>query len=255
MSGSDLGVCNQLLLPQLSRGICDLIDTSPTIQYRVELFAASLMDDPQKPSLVMADRRALLERYHSRWDGIQGDKWRKFALPVHTKRVLEEGVLGCIAEARGGKLDVHFIQLPSISREVRLRQWVVRGLPKCDAALKISPEADLLVVPEVVNERRYVFQSFGRLHGDNSWLSTFRIHILRLSDGSPHPLALINSAMDYVDYESRKIISSLEILVSGHRLVAIAAFKGASYFGRRNTLIVWDLRKGRRVLVSSYPPP
>jgi len=238
---------------QLSRGIRDLIDTSPTIQYRVELFAASLTDHPQKPSLLMADRRALLERYHSRWDGIQGDKWRKFVLPVHTKRVFEEGVLGCIAEARGGKLDVHFIRLPSISREVRLKQWVVRGLPKCDAALKISPEADLLVVPEVVNERRCVVQSFDHLQGDDSWLSTFRIHILRLSDGSPHPLAPIDSAMDYVDYESRKIISSLEILVSGHRLVAIAAFKGAFYFGRRNTLIVWDLRKGRRVLVSSCP--
>jgi len=141
---------------QLNRGIRDIIDASPTIQYRVELLAASLIDDSQKPSLVVADRRALLEKYHSRWDKLQGDKWRRIVLPTHTKRVLEGDVLGCIAEAGGDQFDVHFIQLPSVSREVRLKQWVVRGLPKCDTALKINPEADLLVVPEVVNEGRYV---------------------------------------------------------------------------------------------------
>lgn len=141
---------------QLNRGIRDLIDASPTIQYRIELFAASIIDDSRESPFVVADRRALLERYHTRWDRLQGDKWRRVVLPAHTKRVLEGDVLGCVTETRGGKLDVHFIQLPSLSREVRLKRWIIRGLPKCDVALKINPGADLLVVPEVVNEGRYV---------------------------------------------------------------------------------------------------
>ena len=66
-------------------------------------------------------------------------------------------------------------------------------------------------------------------------------------------MAPIDPVMDYVGYESGKIISSLEILVSGNRLVAIAAFKGTFYFGRHNVLIVWDWRRGQRVLVSLYP--
>jgi hypothetical protein len=132
----------------------NLIDASPTIQYRVELFAASLEDNLRESSVAVADRRVLLEQYRSRWEKLQGDKWKRIALPVHTKRVLEGGVLGCIAESGDGKLEVHFIQLPSASREVRLKQWVVRGLPNCDATLTINPEVDLLAVPEVVNEER-----------------------------------------------------------------------------------------------------
>ena len=233
----------------------DLIDASPAIQYRVELFATSLEDNLRKTSVTVADRRALLEQYHSRWDKLQGDRWRNISLPAHTKRVLEGGVLGCIMESKDDKLDVHFIQLPSVSREVKLKQWVVRGLPKCDTTLKMNPEVDLLVVPEVVNEGRYVIRSFRYLLGDDSRPSTFRIHILRLSDGLPYAFAPVDPVVHYVDYQSKEIVSGLNVLVSGHRLVAMAAFEGTPYFERENTLIVWDWRSGERVLVSSYPCP
>ena len=65
---------------QLNRGVRDLIDASPTMQHRIELFAASLIGDSWKPSVVVADRLALLERYHSRWDRLQGDKWRRIVI-------------------------------------------------------------------------------------------------------------------------------------------------------------------------------
>jgi hypothetical protein len=152
---------------QLNRGTRDLIDASPTIQYRIELFATSLEDDPRKTSVVVADRRVLLKQYHSRWDTLQEAKRRTILLPTHTKRVLEGDILGCVVESGDDKVDVHFTQLPSISRGVRLGQWMVRGLPKCNT-LKINPEVDLLVVPEVVKEGGYVTQSFTHLHGGDS---------------------------------------------------------------------------------------
>ena len=114
---------------------------------------------------MVADRLALLERYHSRWDRLQGDKWRRIVLPTHKKRVLEGGILGCIAESVDDRLDVHFIRFPSVSRKVRLRQWVVRGLPKCNAVPKSNPEVDLLIVTEVVNGGWYVVQSFSHVYG------------------------------------------------------------------------------------------
>ena len=234
----------------MNHGIRNLIDASPTIQYRLELLAASLEDDPRKAPLVVADRRALLQRYHSRWDKLQGVKRETIVLPTHTKRVLEGDVLGCIVESGGEGLDIHFIQLPSISRGVRLKQWVVLGLPKCDAALKINPKADLLVVPEVVEEGRYATRFIDCSHGDNATLSVFLIHTLQLSDGFPHPSAPTDHPMLYVDRESEKTISSLNILVSGHRLVAMITLQGTFHSGRYNILVVWDWRSGQRVLVT-----
>lgn len=67
--------------------------------------------------------------------------------------------------------------------------------------------------------------------------------------------------MHYVDYESKKVLSSLRILASGHRLVVKATFDGTSCFGYpcHNTLLVWDWRSGARVLVRSsrlsFQPP
>ena len=234
---------------QLNHRIHNLIDASPTIQYRLELLAASLEDDPRKAPAVVADRRALLERYHSRWDKLQGDKREIIVLPTHTKRILEGDILGCIVESGGGKFDVHFIQLPSVSREVRLKQWVVLELPKCDAALKINPDADLLVVPEVVEEGRYAACSVDNLHGGDTSLSVFWIHTLQLSDGFPHPLAPIEHPMLFLDHDSGKTISSLNILVSRYRLVAVAGLQGTFHSGRYNVLVVWDWRSGQRVLV------
>lgn len=199
---------------------------------------------------MVADRRALLERYHSRWDKLRGDKREIIALPAHTKRVLEGDILGCIVETGGGRFDVHFIQLPSVSREVRLKQWVVLELPKCDAALKINPEADLLVVPEVVEEGRYAARFINRVHCGDTRLSVFWIHTLQLSDGFPHPLAPIDLPMLCVGHGSGKTVSNLAILVSGHRLVAIVALQGTFHSGRYNVLVVWDWRSGQRVLVT-----
>ena len=246
-----LAVPTNQLCTQLSRRMRDLIDASPAIQYRVELFATSLEDDPRNTSITVADRRILLEQYHSRWAKLQGEQWKNITLPVHTKRILEGGVLGCIVESEDDKVDVHFIQLPSASREVRLKRWVVRGLPKCDATPRINQEMDLLVVPEVVNGGWYVARSFKHSDGGDSRFSMCRVHILRLSDGFPHPLAPGGPSVHCVDYESKRILSSLDILVSRHRLVALAASGGLSYPGLRDTLVVWDWRSGNRVLVSS----
>ncbi|KAF9648809.1 hypothetical protein BDM02DRAFT_2054674 [Thelephora ganbajun] len=155
-------------------------------------------------------------------------------------------------ESGDDELDVHFIQLPSVSGKVRFKQWLVRGLPKCDAVPKINPEVDLLVTSEVANEGRYANQPFDCSHGDDSRLSMVQIHILRLPDGFPHTLAPIDPNMHQVDCEPGGMLSSLDILViRGHRFVVITVSEEASYFGRYDTLVAWDWCIGQRVLKTS----
>jgi len=119
------------------------------VQYRVDLFSAALEDDPRNTSLVLADRRARLEAYRSRWDRYDQGKQSSIELPPHTQRVIDGEVLACIQEAAGGKIDVTFVRLPSVSRGIHKKQWVVQGLPKNGSDLKMNPGLDMLVVPEI----------------------------------------------------------------------------------------------------------
>ena len=138
---------------QLNRAFRDLIDDSPAVQYRMDLFSAALEDDPADTSLELADRRAHLEQYRSRWDRHDQAKQSSVELPPHTQRVIDGEVLACIQEAAGDKIDVTFVRLPSILKGIRRKQWVVKGLPKNTSDLKMYPALDMLVIPEILDGR------------------------------------------------------------------------------------------------------
>ena len=120
----------------------------------MDLFATALEDDSGNTSLVLADRRAHLEEYHSRWDRHDQAELSSVDLPPHTQRVLDGEVLACVQDTVSDKIDVTFIRLPSISRGIQRKQWVVRGLPGNSADLKMHPELDMLVVPEIIDGGR-----------------------------------------------------------------------------------------------------
>ena len=101
---------------QLNCTFRDLIDASPAVQYRVDLFSAALEDDPWDTSLVLADRRVRLEQYRSRWDRYNQAKQSSVELPPHTQRVIDGEVLACIQESTEDKVDITFVRLPSVSR-------------------------------------------------------------------------------------------------------------------------------------------
>ena len=62
--------------------------------------------------------------------------------------------MACIQETLSGKIDVTFIRLPSVSRGIERKQWVVRGLPRSGSDLKIYPGLDMLVIPELLDGAR-----------------------------------------------------------------------------------------------------
>jgi hypothetical protein len=124
------------------------------VQYRVDLFATALEDDSENTSLVLADRRARLEEYHLRWDRHGQAELSSVDLPPHSQRVLDGEVLACVQDTVRDKIDVTFMRLPSVSRGIQRKQWVVRGLPRNGADLKMYPELDMLVVPEILGGGR-----------------------------------------------------------------------------------------------------
>lgn len=95
-----------------------------------------------------------MEKYRSRWDRVDQAELSSVNLLPHTQRVIDGEVLACIQEVVDGKIDVTFIRLPSVSRGIRRKQWVVRGLPKNGFDLKIYPELDMLVIPEIIYRGR-----------------------------------------------------------------------------------------------------
>ncbi|KAF9648797.1 hypothetical protein BDM02DRAFT_2056462 [Thelephora ganbajun] len=230
-----LRLCAQgiLKLRILNRAFRDLIDVSPAVQYRVDLFSAALEDDPRNASLVLADRRAHLEDYRSRWDRFGQAKQSSVELPPHTQRVIDGEVLACIQEAADGKIDVTFIRLPSVSRGIPRKRWTVRGLPKNGAELKMYPRLDLLVLPEILGGGR-----------------AFQIHLLRLSDGRSHPLAPVDPTVFHVDYGQGKAITKLVALITEHRLVVVAAVRRALRWQDHGGVLIWDWRNGHKMLKS-----
>ena len=84
----------------------------------MDLFSAALEDDPRNTSFVLADRRAHLEEYRSRWDRFDQAKLSSVDLPPHTQWVVDGEVLACIQEAVGDRVDVTFTRLPSVLRGI-----------------------------------------------------------------------------------------------------------------------------------------
>lgn len=103
--------------------------------------------------LVLADRRAHLERYRSRWERFDQAELSYVDILPHTQWVIDGEVLAFFQEFVGGKIDVTFMRLPSISRGIQRKRkpWVVQGLPRSGSNLKMYPEVDMLVYDQHIH--------------------------------------------------------------------------------------------------------
>ena len=136
---------------QLSR---DVIDSSPDIQYRLDLFSARLEEGVMNGSISVGDRQRLLQAYTSRWDrrSTRGELWSLSAsnmwhIVKHDHLICAEAsLLGADAK------DVRFVQLPSPSLGVPTKEWDLVGVP--GLPLEIHPPSDLLVASQITNEER-----------------------------------------------------------------------------------------------------
>lgn len=79
----------------------------------------------------------------------------------------------------------------------------------------------------------------------NCWIgSSFQIHLLKLSDGRPHPLAPADPTVFHIDFEEGRTITRLVVLISKHRLVVVVTWIDHS------DIFTWDWRSRRKLPVS-----
>ena len=135
------------LFCQVNRGFNDLIQASPYINYRADLFAAGLEDNPAV-SLPLADKRRAFDEYRTKWDDfgpIQKEQMRKLGnYGGGSCNASGAGVFGFIAD---GERSIRFMTLESALRGIPQKVWQV-SLPfeLSPQRFTIYPQADVLAM-------------------------------------------------------------------------------------------------------------
>ncbi|KAI0346093.1 hypothetical protein BDW22DRAFT_1425620 [Trametopsis cervina] len=159
------------LAVQLCRSLKHIVDTTIDLQYIIQLHLTGMADNPAHP-LSTSGKLAVLQRYHAQW----------YSLPAHLEHAATFDMIGayyCQIEHRRDTLgigpsvdfDYHFVQLPSRIREISFKSWVLR-LPEHTEFFTMDPQQDVLAILKDTPS--------GHLS----------LHILELSTGKEHPLAL-----------------------------------------------------------------
>ncbi|KAI0346094.1 hypothetical protein BDW22DRAFT_718275 [Trametopsis cervina] len=160
---------------QLSRSFKHIIDTSPILQYTIQLHLAGMADNPHHP-LNIIDKLTLLNTYHAQW----------YSLSAHLKQVTHpdgtqpwtlnwdhnfmHGILGLSGSLES---DSYLTRLPSRIRGIPLKSWILR-LQEYHITFSADPHQDLFVLVKMnftPNEEA-------------------ALRILELSTGKDHPGAL-----------------------------------------------------------------
>ena len=125
-----------------------VVKESPLIQYRIQLFLCGFHDDFAGGSATsIAARRDQLQTYWSRWSRLE---------PAEKTVVKLSGTLGA-NEFVGGVFStvvgeqrkcLHFIRLPSVSREITQEEWTLHDLQMPIDGYTTDPSSDVLIVYE-----------------------------------------------------------------------------------------------------------
>ena len=76
------------------------------------------------------------------------------------------------------------------------------------------------------------------------------MHLLKLSDGRPHPLAPIDQTAFHVNLEAGEMVTKLVALISEHRLVVVATTLKSINWPHRSNILTWDWQNARKTHVS-----
>ena len=146
---------------QLNREFRDLIDSSPAVQYRIDLYSSELEEGTMNDLTPLNHRRKLLESYYSRWNRFDHAREKSLGQPFSSGSgpgiAMGYGHIAYITEPKFGIKDINFVQLSSGSTGGSQKEWVIHGVP-CGAydSLAIHPPSGLLAVLQVVDQRRLV---------------------------------------------------------------------------------------------------
>ena len=135
------------MIRQVNKSTNLIIAGSVGIQYRLELFLAGLEDRRSNGPEPLGERLNELRSWQSRWDQAGSSPPQTLILPdqlAQGKCRLYGGVFAMLSEDL-----IHFIRLPSASKDVPLSSWSTPPLGfEPVGNLAMDPDQDLLVLVE-----------------------------------------------------------------------------------------------------------
>ncbi|KAI9513051.1 hypothetical protein F5148DRAFT_972382 [Russula earlei] len=206
-----------------------LIDDTVSLQYRIALYSAGLIDGPSS-TLTTSERLSLLKSYEASWKDM--DWSAQISLPVAEGGLWE--FYGNVWAHSTGIDTIEFVQLPSRLRGISLRQWTVR-LDFAPRDFGIDPSQDLLVTIERITNASHLY----------------RMRFLKLSTGEKYSLS--SDTATNIEYTPATPVNPFLRLVFSIRVsgdyVGIL-FKDNDFVtdGDYNELVVWNWKTGSRNL-------
>ena len=125
---------------QANRGFHDLIHRSPQIQHKLDLSAAGL-EPNWSTDFTLADRVKALEKYRSRWDNIDIDK---YGIPTGPRPVGSKTTVGGVYSIHTND-EIKFFSLSSSLRSIGPKIHKVPVDPGA-VGFAFNPHADVIVV-------------------------------------------------------------------------------------------------------------
>lgn len=151
---------------KLSKTICELIDNSPSLQYRIELLLSG-MEDTGFNDQTVSENREILREYLSRWTTLRPDVLVHTELPLGEDPVWTiKGDLFC--QVLSSKIDITL--LPSRIRDAPSQRWSSQrwSLPMVDSyAFEVDVSQDLVL---------FQYREGNGYANDLSWLLIIEHH-------------------------------------------------------------------------------
>ena len=128
----------------MNRFLRNVVKRSPLIQYRAKLFLYGFWDDfDGRTDIDISARQKQLRAHRSRWNRPERATRTTTKLPG-TKPGVTGGVLHSMKDDRV----LHFVRLPSVTKEVTQDEWTLPDLGFSIKRYSIDPAVDPLVVLE-----------------------------------------------------------------------------------------------------------
>lgn len=216
-----------------------MIDGSSRVQHRIELFALGLKSGTRANLPNLADRRAALEKYRTRWESLEHAERVSVNTGERRAEVLDPVIVYQVSTQERCKYC--FIQAPLPSKGLPQKEWVISNMPDerfyCAA---VQPIHDLVVM---VAYRPGIIYRCVRSEDPTQLLTIgrYEIQCLQLSTGLPHPRAR--------SFPLETFGRSLNIKVTGHRLAALRNQLGNH---QNRSLIIWDWESGDVICVKLF---
>lgn len=229
---SSLPPADILKVKEVSHLFLDIVSSSQSLQHRIDLFSAGLIDNPHV-ARSLTERRAQLRKYVDGWNNPETSVRYVFPLRNHTNVFCLYPIDQDLFSARveGRTPIIHFVRIPPFPRQGTVKEWELE-IPFHLWNHVVCSRENLLIIIE-------------------QGLEPINVHLLDLLDGSPHKVPLKKVIPLDVEPHQRPVVTICR--ANDSRIALVVKYMGPP--GGHTRLVVLDWRMGEVVLEHSAGDP